>query len=157
MKENFLLKLSVRPVSSLSCRQCALVALQDVKAYLTEEGGQIAVRTLCLSVHLSSCLSLSLSLYWLIPKRFEISRTDRNTSGFRKVVILNCPTNILPQETHVVQEKNLLCPIVFLSGFWCNKHNKRKARPHSRLCERECIQGKIGRIYITFAEQWPLW
>ena len=26
-------------------RQCALVALQDVKAYLNEEGGQIAVRT----------------------------------------------------------------------------------------------------------------
>lgn len=28
----------------LSCRRCALVALQDVKAYLLEECGQIAVR-----------------------------------------------------------------------------------------------------------------
>lgn len=26
-------------------RQCALVALQDVRAYLNEEGGQIAVST----------------------------------------------------------------------------------------------------------------
>lgn len=26
------------------CRQCALVALEDVKTYLNEEGGQIAVR-----------------------------------------------------------------------------------------------------------------
>lgn len=31
------------PVLSL-CRQCALVALEDVKTYLDEEGGQIAVR-----------------------------------------------------------------------------------------------------------------
>jgi len=30
-------------VCLLFCRQCALVALQDVKAYLTGEGGQIAV------------------------------------------------------------------------------------------------------------------
>lgn len=30
--------------SHLSCRQCALAALRDVKQYLTEEAGQIAVR-----------------------------------------------------------------------------------------------------------------
>lgn len=29
------------------CRQCAVVALQDVKAYLTEESGQIAVSLPC--------------------------------------------------------------------------------------------------------------
>lgn len=35
------------------CRQCALVALEDVKTYLNEEGGQIAVRiqqNICLCV-----------------------------------------------------------------------------------------------------------
>lgn len=31
-------------VSFSLCRQCALVALEDVKTYLNEEGGQIAVR-----------------------------------------------------------------------------------------------------------------
>lgn len=46
-------------VSTLCCRQCALVALQDVKAYLTQEGGQIAVSALCLSVHLSLCVGSS--------------------------------------------------------------------------------------------------
>jgi len=30
--------------SGLFCRQCALAALRDVKLYLTEEAGQIAVR-----------------------------------------------------------------------------------------------------------------
>lgn len=37
------------------CRQCALVALEDVKTYLNEEGGQIAVRirqNICLCVFL---------------------------------------------------------------------------------------------------------
>lgn len=36
-------------VFSPSHRQCALVALQDVKAYLTKEGGQIAVSPLAAS------------------------------------------------------------------------------------------------------------
>lgn len=51
-------------VSLPSCRQCALVALQDVKAYL-EEGGQIAVSpSLLPSVH----LSLHVCLRWLVSK-----------------------------------------------------------------------------------------
>ena len=43
-------------VCACVCRQCALVALQDVRAYLTDEGGQIAV-----SLHplLYSCVSSS--------------------------------------------------------------------------------------------------
>lgn len=49
-----LLRMYCSRVHSLPCRQCALVALQDVKAYLTGEGGQIAVSPLCLSVHLGS-------------------------------------------------------------------------------------------------------
>lgn len=40
----FIVRTSGPQGSYLSCRQCALAALRDVKQYLTEEAGQIAVR-----------------------------------------------------------------------------------------------------------------
>lgn len=45
-----------------SCRQCALVALEDVKAYFTKESGQIAV-----SLSTSPSLPLSLRPGYLSP------------------------------------------------------------------------------------------
>lgn len=48
-------------VFSLSHRQCALVALQDVKAYLSAEGGQIAVSP-PLSTDLFICVCLCLNV-----------------------------------------------------------------------------------------------
>lgn len=53
-----MLECGALPAESLCCRQCALVALEDVKAYLTEDCGQIAVS-------LASC---SCPLLWrLVP------------------------------------------------------------------------------------------
>lgn len=71
-------------------RQCALVALQDVKAYLTKEGGQIAVSP----IYLSAVLSIFLSVCWLISKRFKMSITEMNPK--------------LSFDTHIMHEKYVL-------------------------------------------------
>lgn len=50
----------------VSHRQCALVALQDVKAYLMKEGGQIAVSRLsCHFDHLWCLVSKSFQMFFL--------------------------------------------------------------------------------------------
>ena len=90
-------------VFSLSHRQCALVALQDVKAYLSAEGGQIAVSPL--STHLFIRLSLTVSQYWLISRSFNIPKTE--TSGIRTALILNCPSNILPEKDRHYYMRNI--------------------------------------------------
>lgn len=61
-----------------SCRQCALVALQDVKSYLTEEGGQIAV-SLCFS--------------------FQITPLHEGMFRFYKQIPLFCVFRFLTQQT----------------------------------------------------------
>lgn len=49
---NYVIKSGQLVSLCLSFRHCALVALQDVKVYLTDEGGQIAVSPAIFSSHL---------------------------------------------------------------------------------------------------------
>lgn len=72
----------------LSHRQCALVALEDVKGYLTEEGGQIAVRHLLfpldsfLSVQYILHLSTRFVMFALIRYLMQQTQQGRGETSF---------------------------------------------------------------------------
>lgn len=63
---------------SLSHRQCALVALHDVKAYLTKEGGQIAVSSLRVL-----CGSVDVRLMAATAPTYNLTTRDLTTSLWR--------------------------------------------------------------------------
>lgn len=70
-------------------RQCALVALQDVKAYLNEEGGQIAVRKhKTVSVFAVHRHSFQFDLVWISSVACQVFDAT-NTTRERRELILN--------------------------------------------------------------------
>lgn len=85
LKMHLIVNCSDQYCNCVFCRQCALVALQDVKAYLNEEGGQIAVRThrtqlpLCfLLMEINSILTL---LVWYCLSGVWCHQHDQREEG----------------------------------------------------------------------------
>lgn len=95
---------------------------------------------LSLSLPSRPSVSLSASQCWLISISFKIPRTQLNPKLSRTHFTIRAHTS----SHHTWEIFSFLFDL--LLGVWCNKHNKRTARPHSSFCEGERIQGKIGWI-----------
>lgn len=107
-------------------RQCALVALEDVKAYFTEESGQIAVSLL---VYFSSCPFFHHSGYSALS-RISLGWALRFSSDSFTLY-------------------------AFCVGVWCHQYHSGEEGHDFELCQAECLQGGLW-LCAGGREEWRL-